>query len=81
MPRTRARRYSIEIKDPKGSLQFSTLAYWDDKERRIALAQITRLAGLPDVNFHSEPVFEPRSSKTKPTTPRSRSKTARPTPR
>jgi hypothetical protein len=81
MPKTRARRYSIEVKDPKGSLLFSTLAYWDDKDRRIALAQITRLAGLPDVNFHSEPALEPQSSKSKPTTARSRSKTARPAPR
>jgi hypothetical protein len=44
MPKTRARCYSIEVKDPKGSLLFSTLAYWDDKDKRIALAQITRPA-------------------------------------
>jgi len=81
MPRTRARRYSIEIKNPDGSLLFSTIAYWDDKERRSALAQITRLAGLPDVNFHTEPALEPQSSKSARATARSRSKTARPAPR
>jgi len=81
MSKIRARRYSIEIKDSNGSLLFSTVAYWDDKDRRIALAQITRLAGLPDVNFHTEPALEPQSSKSKPDTARSRSKTARPAPR
>jgi hypothetical protein len=78
MPKVRARRYSVEIKAPDGSLLFSTVAYWDDKERRIALAQISRLAGLPDVNFHAEPALEPRPSKSKPASGRSRSKTARP---
>ena len=80
MVKVRARSYSIEIKDPNGSLLFSTVAYWDDKEKRIALAQITRLAGLPDVNFHTEPALELQSS-SKPDTARSRSKTARPAPR
>ena len=78
MSKIRARRYSIEIKDSNGSLLFSTVAYWDDKERRIALAQISRLAGLPDVNFHTEPALEPRSSKSKPARGRSRSKTGGP---
>jgi hypothetical protein len=78
MPKVQARRYSVEIKAPDGSLLFSTVAYWDDKERRIALAQISRLAGLPVVNFHTEPALEPRSSKGKPASGRSRSKTAGP---
>jgi hypothetical protein len=54
MPKSRARRYSVEIKDAKGAVLFSTIAYWDDRDRRVALAQITRLAGLPEVNFHTK---------------------------
>jgi hypothetical protein len=65
MPKNRARRYSIEIKDAKGSILFSTVAYWDDKDRRIAIAQITRLAELPEVNFHAEPALEPETAKAK----------------
>jgi hypothetical protein len=78
MSKVRARRYSIEIKAPDGSLLLSTVAYWDDEERRIAFAQISRLAELPDVNFHTEPALEPRSSKSKPANGRSRSKSAGP---
>jgi hypothetical protein len=81
MPKVRGRRYSIEIKDARGSLLFSTVAYWNDKDRRMALAQITRLAGLPEVNFYTEPALEPQSSKRESTTARSRSKTTRPAPR
>jgi hypothetical protein len=81
MPKSRARRYSIEIKDTKGSVLFSTIAYWDDQDRRIALAQISRLAGLPEVNFHAEPALEPASGKGRSSADRSRSKTARPAPR
>jgi hypothetical protein len=81
MPKSRARRYSVEIKDAKGLVLFSTIAYWDDQARRIALAQITHLAGLPEVNFHTEPALEPASRKGRSATDRSRSKTARPTPR
>jgi hypothetical protein len=61
MPHTRARRYSIEIKDAEGSVVFCAVAYWDDKDKRIALAQITRLAQLPEVNFYAEPALEPQS--------------------
>jgi hypothetical protein len=81
MPKTRARRYSIEIKDAKGSILFSTVAYWDDKDRRIAIAQIARLAELPEVNFYAEPVLEPETGKGKPVSTRSRSKAPRPAPR
>ena len=81
MPKNRARRYSIEIKDAKGSILFSTVAYWDDKDRRIAIAQITRLAELPEVNFYAEPVLEPETAKAKPVSNRSRSKAPRPAPR
>ena len=81
MPKARARRYLIEIKDVKGSILFSTVAYWDDKDRRIAVAQITRLAGPPEVNFYTEPALEPESGKGESATARSPSKTGRPTPR
>ena len=81
MPKPRARRFSIEIKDAKGSVLFSTVAYWDDKDKRIALAQISRLARLPQVNFHAKPALEPESGKGKSDTDRSRSKTVRPAPR
>jgi hypothetical protein len=60
---TRSCRYLIEIKDVKGSVAFSTVAYWDDKDRRIAVAQIMRLAGLPEVNFCAEPALEPQGGK------------------
>ena len=65
MPRTRARRYSIEIKDAEGSVVFRAVACWDGKDKRIALAQITRLAQLPEVNFYAEPALEPQSDKGK----------------
>jgi hypothetical protein len=61
MPQTRARRYAIEIKDAEGSVLFSAVACWDDKDKRIALAQITRLARLPEVNFYTEPTLAPQS--------------------
>jgi len=62
MPQTRAaRRYSIEIKDAEGSVVFSGVAYWDDKDKRVALAPITRLARLPEVNFYTEPALAPQS--------------------
>jgi hypothetical protein len=62
MPRTRAaRRYAIEIKDAEGSVVLRAVAYWDDKDKRIALAQITRLARLPEVNFYTEPALAPQS--------------------
>jgi hypothetical protein len=65
MPQTRARRYSIEIKDAEGSVVFSTFTYWDDKDKRIAIGRITRLAQLPEVNFYTEPALEPQSAKSK----------------
>jgi hypothetical protein len=60
MAKTHPRRYLIEIKDAKGAVLFSAAAYWDDKERRIGIAQITRLARLPEVNFHAEPALTPQ---------------------
>lgn len=62
MPQTRAARtYFIEIKDSEGSVVFRVAATWDDKDKRIALAQITRLARLPEVNFYTVPALAPHS--------------------
>lgn len=61
MPHTRARRYSIEIKDAEGSVVFCAVACWDDKDKRSAVGRITRLAQLPEVNFYAEPTLEPQS--------------------
>jgi hypothetical protein len=61
----RARRYAIEIKDAEGSIVFSAVALWDDKDKRGALAQIERLAQLPKVSFYTGPVHEPDSSNSK----------------
>jgi hypothetical protein len=61
MPQTRTRHYSIEIKDAEGSVVFRAVACWNDKDKRIALAQITRFARLPEVNFYTEPALEPQS--------------------
>jgi DNA-binding response OmpR family regulator len=44
----RIRRYSIEIKDANGSRVYFTMAEWSDEKRRIAVAKICRLAGMPD---------------------------------
>ena len=64
MPRTgAARRYSIEIKDAKGSIVFAATASWDDKDKRGALAQIERLARLPEVNFYTGRGLAPQSDK------------------
>jgi hypothetical protein len=61
MPRTHAeRRYLIEIKDAKGFVVFRSVAYWGDKDKGIALAQITRLAPLPEVNFYAQPALTPQ---------------------
>jgi hypothetical protein len=61
MPQTRARRYSIEIKDAEGSVVFCAVACWDDKDKRSAVGRITRLAQLPEVNFYAEPTLEPQT--------------------
>jgi hypothetical protein len=61
MPHTRARRYSIEIKDAEGSVVFRGVACWGDKDKRSAIGRITRLAQLPEVNFYAEPALEPQS--------------------
>ena len=63
-PNTRIRRYLIEVKGPLGKSVFLTAAYWDEQNKRIAIAQIMRLAGVPEVNSWSEPPLEPEFGKT-----------------
>jgi hypothetical protein len=54
MPRIRAaRRYTIEIKDTEGAVVFRAVVCWDDKDKRAALAQIERLAALPEPNVYT----------------------------
>jgi hypothetical protein len=48
------RRYSIEIKDPDNKTVFFAAVDWTDDERRIAVAQIARLAGLPGDAFDAK---------------------------
>jgi hypothetical protein len=48
MPSPKTRRYSIEIKDADNKPVLFTAVDWTDEERLIAVAQIMRLAGLPD---------------------------------
>ncbi len=48
MPNPKTRRYSIEIKDPDNKPVLFTAVDWTEEERLIAVAQIMRLAGLPD---------------------------------
>jgi hypothetical protein len=39
-------RYSITIKDAKGSIVFATAAVWDGDDRRAAVAKLLRLDGV-----------------------------------
>jgi hypothetical protein len=43
-------RYLIEIKDATGVVLFSSVAYWDEQDKRVAIAQIMRLADVPEVS-------------------------------
>jgi hypothetical protein len=54
MPKERTRRYSIEIKDATGRSVWFAAADWTDDERRIAIAQTSRLCGMPDENCFTE---------------------------
>jgi len=47
MAKEPTRRYTIETKDDKGKPVIFTAADWTDDERRVAVAQVIRLAGLP----------------------------------
>jgi hypothetical protein len=49
------RRYSIEIKDDTGKTVIFTAADWTDDEKHAAVAQVMRLAGLPDTGCFTEP--------------------------
>jgi len=63
MANSRTRRFFIEIRDAKGAPLFQSVAYWDEKDTRVAIARITQLAGLPDVNVLSKPQLEPKRGK------------------
>jgi hypothetical protein len=53
------RRYMIEITEAEtGKVVIFTGADWTDDERRVAVAQVLRLAGLPDAGCFTEP-FQP----------------------
>jgi hypothetical protein len=51
MGKQRTRRYSIEIKDDEGRPLVFTAADWTDDERRLAVAKVLRLAGVPTDSF------------------------------
>ena len=59
MPKERTRRYSIEIKDATGRSVWFAAADWTDEERRIAIAQTSRLCGMPDENCFTEAPKKP----------------------
>ena len=42
---------------------FRSVAHWDEKDTRVAIARITQLAGLPNVNVLPEPQLEPKRGK------------------
>jgi len=48
----------MEIRDAKGAAMFRSVAHWDEKDTRVAIARIAQLAGLPDVNVLPEPQLE-----------------------
>jgi hypothetical protein len=51
----KGRRYSLKIKDAKGSIVFATAAVWDGHDRRAAVAKILRLDGVleaPSLQSH-----------------------------
>jgi hypothetical protein len=63
MPKTRTRRYSIEIKDAECRSVLFTVADWDEDDRRAAVAQILRLDGVLEVYDFAKPSLEPKRSK------------------
>jgi hypothetical protein len=65
MPTPKTRRYSIEIKDPDNKPVLFTAVDWTDEERLIAVAQITRLAGLSEDNRVTAPAAEPEKGRGK----------------
>ena len=59
MPKEHTRRYSIEIKDAAGRSVWFAAADWTDDERHIAIAQNSRLCGMPDENCFTEAPKKP----------------------
>jgi hypothetical protein len=59
------RSYTIEIKDIEtGQTVMLMAADWDDHDKRLALAQLMRLAGVPNGNcFLDEVAPEPEPRK------------------
>jgi hypothetical protein len=45
-------RYSITIKDAKGSIVFATAAVWDGDDRRAAIAELLRLDGVVEAPYY-----------------------------
>jgi hypothetical protein len=60
MANNRTRRYSIEVRDADGVILFSGRAEWTETERRRAVAQIERVASLPEANVYAEPTLQPQ---------------------
>jgi hypothetical protein len=65
MPSSKTRRYSIEIKDPDNNSVLFTAVEWTDEERFIAVAQILRLASLPDDNRFTAPAAQKKKPRGK----------------
>jgi hypothetical protein len=59
------RSYTIEIKDIEtGQTVVLTAADWDENDKRVAVAQVMRLAGVPDGScFLDEVAPKPESRK------------------
>jgi hypothetical protein len=59
MLKEHTRRYSIEINDATGHSVWFAAADCTDEERRIAIAQNSRLCGMPDENCFTEAPKKP----------------------
>ena len=56
-------RYSIEIKDDKGNTIIFTAADWTVDDRRVAVAQVLRLTGVPDAGSFTDTLATKSSGK------------------
>jgi len=81
MPSPKTRRYSIEIKDPDNKPVLFTALDWTDEERLIAVAQIMRVAGLPDDSRFTAPAAKLNKGPWQNLTPPTHSPAASATPR